>query len=97
MTGARHRYETVTPALKALLLPGNDPCQARIRLRDPSVVHAGDQLAAAQYLHGSPREPDLVARVTREEHLVARLDTSGLGTHCGDDAGPSPDAAFRMT
>ena len=51
-------------------------------------MHAGDQLATAQNLDGGPREPDLIARVAREEHLVAGLDPA-RGTHGRDDAGPA--------
>ena len=41
---------------------------------------------------GRAAEADLVARVGREEHLVAGLDAAALGADGGDDAG----AAVRL-
>ena len=50
------------------------------------VVHAGNELAAAEHLHRGAGEPHVVAGALREEHLVARLDAAGLGADGGHDA-----------
>jgi hypothetical protein len=50
-------------------------------------VHAGDQLAAAHDSDGIASEPHLVARVTREQHLVTGLDSVHLAPDRGEDSG----------
>src|SRR5262245_5241298 len=57
-----------------------------------SIVDAGDEIAAADYLAGGAREPDVVARVLREQDLVAGDDLARVRADRGDD----PGAAVRL-
>ena len=60
------------------------PAAPRRGLED-LVVDAGDELAPADHLAGDATQPDVVAGVLGEEHLVARVDPVGLGADGGDD------------
>ena len=76
------------PAL-VLLFGDAGAWPGRLRHGEASVVDAGDELPAAQHLARDPSEPDVVARVLREEHLVPGVDALCVGADARDDARPA--------
>src|SRR5436853_2267687 len=74
------------PALSADARPGSSG-PARALVED-----AGDEILASQHLLRGAGEADVIARVLREEHLVARRDAFHLGADGSDDAA----AALRL-